>query len=340
MSVVFINPGKSDELFWASVSRFMEAAAEDLDVRIEVLYAGRDTTRMILLARQVAARAVRPDYVIAVNEKQVAVPMLKILDAVGIKTFLINNTLSPAQISLVGKPRTGLTHWLGSLVPNNEEAGYQMAKALIATGHRHFPDERQLPLIAIAGDRATAAGKDREAGLRRALAEHPEVVWKQTVYGEWNRQRAAAQAEVLYKRYPDLRLVWCANDLMAFGAMDALRSEGVPGEEKLFVGLNNSPEAMEALVDGRLTALSAGHFSAGGWALVMLYDYERGYDFADVGPVERVEPLLMLLSPNQAKFYLRRYARSDFRSIDFRRYSRAYHPELKTYSFSVESILK
>lgn len=341
MSVVFINPGKSDEVFWGSVSSFMQAAAKDLSIDLEILYAERDSTRMLVQARQVAVRKKRPDYVITVNEKQVAVPMLKIMDAVGIKTFLINNTLSSDQLTFAGKPRERLRHWLGSLVPNNEEAGYQMAKRLIAAGHRRFPQEGQLSLIAIAGDRATEAGVAREAGLRRAVAEHPEVKWRQTVYGEWNQQRARDQADVLFKRYPDARLVWCANDLMAFGAMESLAAQGgTPGKDKLFAGLNNSPQAMEALVSGRLAALSAGHFSAGGWALVMLYDYDRGYDFADIGPLERKESLLALLSEGQAQRFLQRFGQSNFDSIDFRQYSRAYHPQLKNYRFSMESFLK
>lgn len=341
MSVVFINPGKSDEAFWGSVSSFMQAAANDLSIDLEILYAERDSTRMLLQARQVAVRKKRPDYVITVNEKQVAVPMLKIMDAVGIKTFLINNTLSADQVVYAGQPRDRLRHWLGSLVPNNEEAGYQMAKSLIAAGHRRFPHEGQLSLIAIAGDRATEAGVAREAGLRRALAEHPEVKWLQTVYGEWNQKRARDQAEVLFKRYPNVRLVWCANDMMAFGAMESLVNQGgVPGQDKLFTGLNNSRQAMDALSSGRLAALSVGHFSAGGWAMVMLYDYDRGYDFADIGSLERQEPLLTLFSEGQAQRFLRRFGQSNFESIDFRQYSRAYHPQLKSYRFSMESFLK
>lgn len=341
MSVVFINPGKSDEMFWGSVSRFMQAAANDLSIDLEVLYAERDSARMVIQARQMAVRKKRPDYVVTVNEKQVAVPMLKVLDAAGIRTFLINNTLSPDQLAFAGRPREQLSHWLGSLVPNNEDAGYQMAKSLIAAGHRRFPQEGQLTLIALAGDRVTEAGVAREAGLRRALAEHPEVKWQQTVYGEWNQRRARDQADVLFKRYPGTRLVWCANDLMAFGAMEALIAQGgTPGKDKLFTGLNNSSQAMEALVDGRLSALSAGHFAAGGWALVMLYDYDQGHDFAEVGPLERQEPMLALLTAGQAKRFLQRFGQSDFESIDFRQYSRAYHPELKNYRFLLESFLK
>ena len=34
---------------------------------------------------------------------------------------------------------------------------------------------------------------------------------------------------------------------------------------------------------GELSALAGGHFMAGAWALVMLYDYAHGVDFASEG---------------------------------------------------------
>lgn len=36
----------------------------------------------------------------------------------------------------------------------------------------------------------------------------------------------------------------------------------------------------EAIQSGRLEALAGGHFIAGAWSLVMLYDYEHSHDFA------------------------------------------------------------
>src|SRR3989338_3646774 len=114
MSVVFLNPGKADEKFWLSVSQFMAAAADSLDIELEVLYAGRDATRMVEKARRVATRATRPDYMVAVNEKQVATEILRLTRNSGIKVFLINNTLNGEEQAAAGAPRQGLPHWIGS----------------------------------------------------------------------------------------------------------------------------------------------------------------------------------------------------------------------------------
>lgn len=341
MSVVFLNPGKADEKFWLSVSQFMAAAADSLGIELETLYAERDATRMIENARRVAARTKRPDYLVAVNEKQVAGEILRLTASSGIKVFLINNTLNREEVAATGAARQGMPHWIGSLVPNNEDAGYRMARQIIAVGQQRFGATARLPLLAIGGDRGTAAGLEREAGLRRALAEQPTVELRQVVYGEWNQARAREQAEILFKRHPDTRLVWCANDLMAFGAMEAAVAGGLqPGRDLFFSGLNNSPEAMQALRDGRLAALASGHFSTGAWALVMLYDYHHGRDFAAVGPIERSEPLFVMLTPRQAGRFLEWQAATRLSGLDFKAFSRVHNPRLRDYRFSILPFLQ
>jgi ABC-type sugar transport system substrate-binding protein len=39
-SVAFINPGKSDEVYWVTATQGMQAAAESLGMTFEVQYAG------------------------------------------------------------------------------------------------------------------------------------------------------------------------------------------------------------------------------------------------------------------------------------------------------------
>lgn len=341
MSVTFLNPGKSDEKFWSSVSQFMLAAAEDLEIELDVIYAERDPVRMVENARRVIARSKRPDYVVTVNEKLVAGEILRLTANTGIKVFLINNTLSADEQAALGKPRQGIPHWLGSLVPNNEDAGYQMANQLIQAGRKGHLGTGTLSLFAINGDRSTAAGLEREAGLRRAVTENKDVSLSQIVYGEWNQQRAREQAEILFWRHPDARLVWCANDLMAFGAMEAATKLGKqPGKDVLFSGLNNSPEAMQALRNGSLSALASGHFSTGGWAMVMLHDYHNGHDFAKAGPIERIEPLFVMLTPVQAGRFLDWQAKDKISGLDFRAFSRQKASAKQDYRFSILPFLK
>jgi ABC-type sugar transport system substrate-binding protein len=176
--------------------------------------------------------------------------------------------------------------------------------------------------------------------MQRALAEHPEIKLQQLVYGEWSRQRAYEQARVLLPRYTDVSLVWSANDEMAFGAMRAAQELGrQPGQDLHFTALNNSEEVFRARVEGQLCVLVGGHFTLGGWAMVLLHDYHAGQDFAARGGKDRVAPLFRLIDAEQAKRLSKRLKVPGY-GLDFRQYSAVYRPGMKGYRFSISALLQ
>jgi ABC-type sugar transport system substrate-binding protein len=172
------------------------------------------------------------------------------------------------------------------------------------------------------------------------LTKHPAVAFEQTVYGNWDRARAKEQAQGLLIRYPKVNAFWVASDLMAFGAMESAEAVGrVPGKDILFSAINNSPEVLQARIKGRISSLAGGHFTAGAWALVMLYDYHHGKDFKPLG-LELRMPLFSLLDGDLAERFLARFGEEDFSSIDFRRFSRHLHPQLRHYDFNLPAVLR
>lgn len=275
-SVVFLNPGKSDEAFWVAASHAMHKAADSLGMQLQVLYGERNRLAPIAMAQQVAQRpqAERPDYVIFSNEYGVAPSVLRALDGSGIRVLMAFSGAQSERRDQTGYPRERFAFWLGSLEPNAEDAGYLTAKALIAAGRQKpalWDAQGVLPLLVIAGDRSTPSSIARNRGMRKAVQEAgAQVQLLQQVYGEWRADKAQVQAEVLYQRYPQSRLVWSGNDLMAFGAMQSWQARGgKPGQDALFSGINTSAQAFGALRNGQLTALAGGHFLAGAWAMVM-----------------------------------------------------------------------
>lgn len=345
MSVALLNPGKADEAFWLSSARLMAQAANSLDIRFEVHYAERQHTRLLEIARKIIARPAgeRPDYVVFSNDYATGPELLRLFDAAGIKTFMAYSGLSdPADRLAIGPPRTRFKGWLGSLEVHAEDAGYQTAKKLIETGRRvgAAGKDGKLHLLALAGDRSTPSSHRRSAGMRRAIAEAPDAVLDQEVFAAWSKDKAAEQAGWLYQRYPDARLVWAGSDLMAFGAMQSWESRGgKAGKDAWFSAINTSNEAMDALKSGRLAALSGGHFIAGAWSLVMLYDYHHGRDFADEG-LELDQSMFASFTPRLADRFLERYGDMHFERIDFKRYSKVLNPSLKRYDFNFEQLLR
>jgi len=342
-SVAFINPGKSDEIYWVTAAQAMRAAADSLGMRFEVQYAQREHLKTLEIAREMMSRplARRPQYVVITNDYAVAGELLRIIDGAGVKTFLAYSSLTAEETAELGAPRTKFKGWLGSLEPRAEDAGYMTAKALIERGKREkaFGPDGKLHMIAIAGDRSTPSSINRNLGMRRAVKEDAAVVLEQEIYAAWNRDKAAEQSEWLYQRYPHARLVWAGNDLMAFGAMHTWEMRGgKPGVDAWFSGINTSREAMDAIKSGRLTALSGGHFIAGAWSLVMIHDYHQGRDFRSEG-LELKLPMFTQFDPQLADRYVQRFGEG-FGAVDFRRFSKAHNPALKRYNFSFAQFLE
>jgi ABC-type sugar transport system substrate-binding protein len=341
-SVAFINPGRSDEVFWVTATQVMQAAANSLGMTLEVQYAEREPLKTFAIAREMATRPVgkRPEYILITDDSAVADQLLKIIDAAGVKSFLVYSSIPGDQRADIGLPRGKYKGWLGSLEPRAEGAGYVTAHALIARGksEKAFGHDGKLHMIAIAGDRSTSTSIKRIDGMHLALTEDPSVVLDQEIYAAWSRQNAASHADVLYRLYPDAKLVWAGNDLMAFGAMAAWeRRGGKPGVDAWFSGINTSTEALEAIKTGRLTSLAGGHFIAGAWALVMIYDYHHGRDFADKG-LEIEQSMFAEFAPQLANRYIERFGHG-FDGIDFIRYSKVKNPLLRRYNFEFTQLL-
>lgn len=317
-SVVFLNPGHSNETFWVDYSRFMQAAATDLGLQLRVEYSERRADLALTQARAALLATPRPDYLVLVNEQYVAPEIIRLTRGTGVKLFLVNNGLTEDQAHSIQAHPEKYAEVLGTLISNDEEAGFQMLKAMVGQLPR---DSGPVDLLAFSGVKTTPASQLREQGMRRALADYPQVRLRQVVYGGWSRERAYEQAQMLLQRYPDTRLVWSANDEMAFGAMRAFEAAGkVPGRDAVFSAVNSSPEALRGLIDGRLGVLMGGHFTLGGWAMVMLHDDAHGLAVNRDGLREHRVPALQLIDRDKARRWLR-LLEQDGRGIDFHQYS-------------------
>nr|WP_313404363.1 ABC transporter substrate-binding protein [Pseudomonas sp.] len=328
-SVVFLNPGYSDEPFWSDYALYMADAAGDLGVQLTVLYAERDPVRMLSNARQVL-QGEHPDYLIFTNEQFLGPELLRLFEGSQVRLFALHSTLTDEQQSLIGGSRERHRNWLGSLVPNDEEAGYLMGRSLLQLS-RGQPTE----MLAFSGVKQTPSSILRLAGLQRALIEAPHVRLVQAVHGEWQEQRAYEQALGLLPRYPNVSLIWSANDAMAFGVM---RAAGEQGRALHYAALNNSARVLQARIDGQVEVLASGHFLLGACAMVMLSDHARGLDFIERGGKDQEARLLRIIDREQAQRLLSRLGQADI-EMDFRQFTAVAQPQLQRYDCSIASLL-
>jgi ABC-type sugar transport system substrate-binding protein len=323
--------------FWDVFAAAAAAAADDLDIELETLNAHGDHLKMIEFAREVAARPVKPDYALINNEKGAAGRMLEALAGAGIKTLLAMSVFDGPEVARYGRPREKIPQFIGTLRPQHEQAGHDLARRLIDAGTPLF--SKPIQLLAISGAKATFAATERDRGLKRALARADDVSLTQLVHSAWQREKARRQVTGLLRRWPGTKLVWAANDPMALGAMDAVRERGlVPGRDVLIGGVNWSRDALERVQSGELVTSVGGHFLGGAWALVLLRDHHDGLDFAD-GGLEREFPMGVIDRANVAP-YLAQFAGENWGAIDFARFSRARHPDAPAYEFTLAKVLE
>lgn len=344
--VTFINPGHPDTFnstggFWTNVSKFMEAAAEDLNINLEILYSSRNHLKMQEHASEVISRKEPPDYLLIVNEKLSAEEMVIKANKKGVKIFVMLNRFEGEQHQRMGQPREKYKNWIGSLVPDNHFAGYQIAKYLIehAQKHNRFSVNSHLEIVGFAGDYVTPASVQRVEGLKKAVSDYPNVDLKQVVATDWSRDIARRKAPHLLKRYPKIGAIWAANDPIAIGAMEGVMKAGIkPGKDIFFGGLNWDTPGLEKINNGDMVTSLGGHFMTGGWVLVLLHDYHFGRDFAEEG-VRLQYKIFGAIHHGNIDFFVEKFGDKNWGKIDFTNFSKVINPSINKYNFTLEALL-
>jgi DNA-binding LacI/PurR family transcriptional regulator len=132
---------------------------------------------------------------------------------------------------VIGGPPAEPAPRAGTVDVDNGGGARLAAEHLCRTGRRR--------IATIAGPQDTAAGQARLAGYRDVVTDGDLIA-----YGDFREAGGAAAMRDLLDRHPDLDAVFVASDLMAVGALAALRSAGrrVP-DDVAVVGFEDAPFA-------------------------------------------------------------------------------------------------
>ncbi|MBT4088437.1 MAG: ABC transporter substrate-binding protein [Deltaproteobacteria bacterium] len=334
LNILFLNPGGVKDIgVWHMVSTFMQAAADDLGIQLDVLYSDRDHIKMMAQAEQISRQETQPDYVIMVNEKEVGKQMLLNFENSRSKIFFVHNSLTVQQREKAGNERENFKNWIGTVTTDDRLAGYKLIKELIRY------TQKEPKIIGITGTKATPVSLIRLQGVRDYLKKSRKGEHYQVVYGKWSYEDGKNKALTLLKRYPDANILWAANDSMAFGAFDAARTLGIHKNISIG-GLGGFPFALDSIKKGEMKVTVAGHPMIGAWALVLIYDYHNGFDFKDgVGTNLKIDHLTVIDTPKKADQYLDLVLKNP-QQINFRKFSRKLNTNLKKYDFRYSQVVK
>ena len=335
--VVFANPGGKDDVFFQLMNDFMQAAADDLGFELDVYYGDRNHVMYDENLDTIFRQDRLPDYLIGMDARGSGITMLEKAEARGVKTIFINQGFLGEVRETMGGPGERYKHWLFEFLPDDTHSGYTLAKVLIekALSNGLVDEQGVVNVVAINGHEKSSASILREEGLKRAIGESPNARLLQVAHAGWKREKAQELTEGLLKRYPQVKVIWSASDMMGLGITEGIRMSGrSPGENVLTGGVDWANFALDLVEKGDFTVSVGGHFMDGGWALVMLYDQIHGVDT----PRSSTSTFSQITKENVGNY--RKYVGgNDWGQIDFTKFSKHLNPKLKEYDFGLNAVL-
>ncbi len=141
-------------------------------------------------------------------------------------------------------------YWVTHIGIESVATGYETAKTLFdAIGGEG-------KVFAVLGMLGNNAQIGRWKGFQKAHEEYPGIDLVGYEVGDWQKAKAFNLTANALIADPDLDAVWCANDSMAMGSLEALRAKGLAGKVPV-AGADAIPEMLEAIKNGEAVATAS-----------------------------------------------------------------------------------
>jgi ribose transport system substrate-binding protein len=232
---IALVPKAMDSEFWLAVREGAQKAVEGRnDITLSVLAPDREINvdQQVSILEDQIQRGARALVVAPAGSAQV-VPVLQNAVGRGIPVVLVD-----ADAPLPGK---------ASYAGTDNRAGGALAA-------KHVIEKVSSGKIAlISGVPGNQSQDDRAAGFLETIATVPglQVVAQQPANSE--RSLGLTVMENILTAHPDIKAVFATNDQMALGAVEAIQARK-PGAGIVVVGFDATGEAVQAIVEGRMSA--------------------------------------------------------------------------------------
>jgi LacI family transcriptional regulator len=171
---------------------------------------------------------------------------------------------SGVPIVLLNRPASN--HTFSTVCADNESGGALAARYLLRLGHRKIAH--------LTGPRQHGNLSDRTRGFVRALQSAENPVQPIVLHGKFNFEGGAELARKLLDSHPDVTAIFAANDVMAFGVVQAVLDRGLRIPEDLsLIGFDNI--GFSAVVHPPLTTIHQPKYEMGSAAVDILLRLAR-----------------------------------------------------------------
>ncbi len=218
----------------AGVKAAQEWVKKHPEVELIVADGRRDSAKQMADVEDLITRKVSV-IVIAPNDAKALAPIGEKAKRAGIPIVTFDRVLAAPEDQVAA-------HIGSDNVEMGRVAARHIAKSLDGKG----------VVIQIEGTPGASATVDRKKGFEQEIAKHPGIKVAASMVGHYRRHEAMQGMEDAITANPKIDAVYCHNDEMAFGALQALearnRAKGV-----ILTGMDGSQMAMQAVKEGKLT---------------------------------------------------------------------------------------
>ncbi len=136
-----------------------------------------------------------------------------------------------------------------SVGADNVEIGKHAAAFVANHGKKHSPK-----ILILEGIIGSPPSTNRVAGFTQEIKKLlPDAQIINSISAEWDRLRALNITADTLIRTPDLNVIFAANDMMALGAVEAVKSAGKTGQV-MIIGVDGVPDARKAIQAEKMAA--------------------------------------------------------------------------------------
>jgi ribose transport system substrate-binding protein len=220
--------------FWRATADGMQQGAKKFGVSMDVQAAQNENDQLGQLS--IARSMLTKHYSALLLSPLTSSNLQPIFDeSKGSNTLLVNvsDSIVPGAANFVGNTQS--------------EVGVRAAKWFI----QQFPDGGDFALIE--GMAGSYAGKQRIDSFKKTMAEAgPKYHVVASVPANWDRELAYNTGRTILQQNPKLKGVYAANDGMALGIIEAVKSANLLGKV-LVLGTDGEEEALKSIRAGELT---------------------------------------------------------------------------------------
>ncbi len=227
--------------FFIEMEKGARRAEKELGVRLLVKTGAKETSidQQIAIVEDMILQHIDA-IVIAPGSSTELIPVLKNAQIAGIRIVNIDNRLDPgisSKMGLIDVPYISV---------DNIQGAYLATGVII--GKVHPPATAAI----LEGIRAATNAAHRKQGALKAFEETPGIRIAAMETANWKIDEAFSVTSRIFAEHPDVNLLFCANDMMALGAIQYLQ---VAGKTHVQVaGFDALDEAVNAIRDGKLQA--------------------------------------------------------------------------------------